>query len=164
MGSAGQEVIIQRVAASQPEVRALVLQLDQLQISLYGLEACNLEPLDLLEQHGVIFGAYVGATLVGIGALKVLVGYAEIKRFYFLAEHRGRGGAAQLIARLESYARARGVDAVCLETGHLQRAAIRFYEKAGYRSVERFGAYTPNPVSVYMKKTLSAATAAPDVH
>lgn len=143
------------VSPSDPAVRALVAELDAYQIGLYGLAACNLEPLDSLAAHGShLLGAFRDDVLVGIGAVKPHGRYAELKRVYFREDARGTGSAAALVARLEAHAAQAGVDHVFLETGHRQLAALRFYEKLGYTRVARFGAYLPNAVSVYMGKCL----------
>ena len=64
---------------------------------------------------------------------------------YVRPSARGRGVARAILARLESEAAARGVARVTLETGDAQRAAIRFYECAGFTRCGAFGAYAAMP-------------------
>lgn len=143
------------VSPFDPAVRELVARLDAYQIGLYGRAACNLEPLESLAEGGAyLLGAHLGGTLIGIGAVKPHDGCAELKRVYFVEAARGTGGAAILVRHLEAHAASQGADHVYLETGRLQHAAIRFYEKLGYARVDRFGSYAPNAVSVYMGKRL----------
>jgi putative acetyltransferase len=135
-------------------VRRLVSALDEYQIGLYGEASCNLEPVEELKNSGaILLGAFDTKVLMGIGAVRVGRTYAEIKRVYFRPEYRGTGAATRLMSELEAQVWTRGLTHIYLETGRLQYAALRFYERLGYVRVERFGAYRPNPVSVYMRKT-----------
>jgi putative acetyltransferase len=74
---------------------------------------------------------------------------------------RGRGVARALLSRLESETRDSGVDVLRLETGVRQIAALRLYERAGFRPCHAFGAYASmNPqaiaTSVFLEKRLGA--------
>jgi len=134
-------------------VRRLVDALDQDQINLYGRASCNLEPIEELESSGaVLLGAFDANALIGIGAVKLESTYAEIKRVYVKRKYRGTGAAAALLKELEAHVWVRGLTHIYLETGSLQVAALRFYERLGYTRVERFGSYRPNAVSIYMGK------------
>jgi len=136
------------------EVKRLVDALDQYQIGLYGAASCNLEPITELQSSGaVLLGAFNATVLMGIGAVKLGTTYAEIKRVYFKPEYRCSGAATVLVTELEAQVWARGLTSIYLETGRLQYAALRFYERLGYTRVERFGLYQPNAVSIYMKKS-----------
>ncbi len=73
---------------------------------------------------------------------------------YVEAACRSTGVAAAILNCLENHARAAGKQLIYLETGRRQSAAIRFYEKSGYRVVGPFGQYRPNPVSIYFGKYL----------
>ena len=55
---------------------------------------------------------------------------------------------------LEDQARAYGYDTLRLETGILQPAAIRLYERVGYRRIECFGPYVGNEQSICFEKAL----------
>jgi putative acetyltransferase len=73
---------------------------------------------------------------------------------------RGRGAAEAMLVRLEQEARAAGLDVLRLETGDKQFAAIRFYERCGFRHCGPFGPYARMPVaniatSVFFEKRLS---------
>jgi GNAT superfamily N-acetyltransferase len=79
---------------------------------------------------------------LGCGALRALgPDVAELKRMYVTPEARGRGIATLLLAALEEEAGRRGWTTLRLETGPRQPEAIALYERAGYRSIEAFGAY-----------------------
>jgi putative acetyltransferase len=80
---------------------------------------------------------------VGCGAVALFEGYAEVKRMY--TRERGRGVGKALLAHIEQDARAAGKPMLRLETGTLQAAAIRLYERAGFRSCNAFGPYATLP-------------------
>jgi putative acetyltransferase len=145
--------MIKRVTSTDENVAALIEKLDKYQVGLYGIESCNLEsPEDLLKNDAYMLGVFLDEKLVGIGSIKLCVEYAEIKRMYFEETSRNTGTANELLSSLEGYAIGKGVNQVYLETGFLQEAAIKFYNKHGYNKIKSFGQYEPNNVSVYMGK------------
>ncbi|WP_066515184.1 GNAT family N-acetyltransferase [Curtobacterium ammoniigenes] len=92
---------------------------------------------------------------VGCGGLRMVAdGVPEVKRMYVRSEHRGTGVAVQLLRRLEEAADAMEAPAIVLETGTEQHAAIRFYEREGYRRIANFGPYAEAPLSVCYAKVL----------
>jgi putative acetyltransferase len=96
---------------------------------------------------GVAFGHVVGE------------GLAEVKRMYVRPEARGRGVARAIMSRLEAEARGRGAEKLVLETGDAQRAAIRFYQRAGFARRAAFGVYASMGLRavercVFFEKTL----------
>lgn len=150
-------MIIRQVQPTDIYVRTLIEKLNQYQIGLYGLDPCNLETAESLENNkAFMLGAYIEEVLVGIGAVKLLEGYAEIKRMYVVESYRGLAIAESILHTLEEHVQQRGIDRIFLETGYLQQAAIRLYKRLGYSQVESFGTYKPNQVSVYFGKTLHA--------
>jgi putative acetyltransferase len=149
------EMIIKPVLPTNPQVVALIEKLNHYQVGLYGIEACNLEtPQSLEKNNAFMLGAYFDEYLAGIGAIKLLDGYAEIKRMYVEEDYRGLSVAENILSTLEAYTKQNGVYKLFLETGNLQHAAIRFYKKSGYLEVESFGKYKPNNVSVYFEKII----------
>jgi putative acetyltransferase len=80
---------------------------------------------------------------------------------YVRPEARGRGVADAVLARVEVEARAAGLAVLRLETGDRQHAAMRFYERAGFRRCDAFGAYAamaPAAIatSVFYEKAIAA--------
>ena len=149
-------VSVTRLGWRDEGVAELVDALDQYQIGLYGRDSCHLESIEALEHSdAVLFGVFDSGVLIGIGAVRIGVEYAELKRVYVRPEYRGGGAAAQLVRALEEEASKRGVRTLCLETGRRHFSALRFYERLGYVRVESFGSYVSNPVSIYMRKELS---------
>jgi putative acetyltransferase len=80
--------------------------------------------------------------------------HGEIKRVFVLPGHRGKGHARSIMLALESWLRQQGIILVRLEVGISQPEALGLYAQLGYRVRGPFGAYTPNPYSVFMEKTL----------
>ncbi|MBT1701529.1 GNAT family N-acetyltransferase [Fulvivirgaceae bacterium PWU4] len=148
-------MIVKQVLPTDKDVVSLIEKLNEYQIGLYGLAACNLEsPESLLVNNAFMVGAFMEDTLIGIGAVKIVDTYAELKRMFVREEYRGLPCATLILTELENYARSKGIAVVFLETGNQHHAAIRFYKRMGYREVDSFGAYRPNDVSVYFSKEL----------
>ena len=66
----------------------------------------------------------------------------EIKRMWIAPDQRGLGLASKLLAFLEHLSRDIGHDLVRLDTNATLTTAIAMYERAGYRSIDR---YNDNP-------------------
>ena len=148
---------IRQVLPTAAHVEELIAKLDQYQISLYGIEACNLESSNsLIKSNAYMLGAFVNGVLCGIGAIKFVADYAEVKRMYVDVEYRGLAVAEKILAALESYAISKGTKALFFETGKLHHAAIKFYVKNGFEQVSSFGRYKANHVSVYFCKSLAS--------
>ena len=80
---------------------------------------------------------------IGCGGLQRLdESTSEIKRMWIHPDWRGLGLGSRLLARLEALAREHGRVRVVLDTNETLAEAIALYERAGYRSIER---YNDNP-------------------
>jgi putative acetyltransferase len=144
-----------RERPDQPEVIALVDELDAYQKPLYPAESHHGIDVAALLQPNVVFAvARDQALAIGCGAVVCEAGWGELKRMYVRPRWRGRGAARALLAFLEGEAKARGVEVLRLETGIRQPEALRFYERAGYRQRGPFGSYGPDPNSLFMEKPL----------
>jgi GNAT superfamily N-acetyltransferase len=80
--------------------------------------------------------------------------YGELKRMYVRPRFRGLGFGKLLLDHLADYARARGVGLLRLETGVHQAAAIRLYERTGFRRIPPFGTYVEDPLSLCYEKRI----------
>ena len=60
----------------------------------------------------------------------------ELRRMYLDRRHRGRGIAQRMLQFAEARARDFGFSMLILSTAEIQRAAISFYRKSGYRLVK----------------------------
>ncbi len=140
----------------QPEVIALIAELDAYQDTLYPPESRHSLDLHSLKQPNVIFvvARSDGGQAVGCGAVVLGSGYGELKRMYVQPNCRGQGVANLVLGQLESEARARGCQLLKLETGPYQPQALALYRRSGYEPRGPFGAYTSDPLSVFMQKSL----------
>jgi putative acetyltransferase len=141
--------------ANQPEVLALIEQLDAHQIPLYPAESHHGIDVAALSQPNVIFAVArdPSGQAVACGAIVIELAYGELKRMFTLPSHRGKGIARALVQWLEAQAQARGCHLFMLETGYLQPEAIALYENLGYSRRGPFGLYTDDPNSVFMHKS-----------
>lgn len=142
------------------EIQSLVAKSDDYLSALYPPESNHAEPLEgLITKNSTFFAAYVDGQLAACGAVKVIDGetkYGEIKRVFVEPQQRGRRLASTLMEHLENHLRGIDVGVVRLEAGPRQPEALQLYRKLGYAERGPFGAYTHDPLSVFMEKTLSA--------
>jgi putative acetyltransferase len=141
----------------QPEVVALIDELDAYQKPLYPPESHHGIAIDALMRPHVLFAvARVEGEAAGCGAVVLNDGWGELKRMFVRPGLRGQGIAQRILAFLESSAGERGLPLMRLETGISQPEALRLYERAGYVRRGPFGEYGPDPLSVFMEKQLKA--------
>ncbi len=81
---------------------------------------------------------------------------------YVRESARGTGVADAIMARLEEETAEAGLSVLRLETGTRQHAALRFYERVGFRRCEVFGDYAALPApaiegSIFCEKPLARA-------
>lgn len=69
---------------------------------------------------------------------------------------RSRGIGKALLNVAEAVAVGQGVRLMQLETGVKSTEAIGLYRRLGYRERGPFGHYIPDPLSVFMEKTLTS--------
>lgn len=87
--------------------------------------------------RGVFLVALHGDQLIGTGAIRPIdAETAELKRMWLLETYHGQGIGYRLINELFAFARAAGYRRVWLSTDDkVQRRAIRFYERLGFRPI-----------------------------
>ena len=141
----------------QPDVIALIADLDAYQDTLYPAEARYALDLNSLCQPHVVFAvARTGSgQAIGCGAAVLGEHHGELKRMFVRPEARGTGVASRIIETLEAAARARGCPELSLETGPYQPEALAFYGKHGYVRCGAFGDYPEHPLSVFMTKRIA---------
>lgn len=155
---AGSVVRIALESPAQPEVQALVDELDAYQKPLYPPESHHGIDLAALQRPEVLFAVvrHGDGTAIGCGALVLGDdGSGELKRMYLRPPWRGGGRAQALLAHLEAEAARRGCTMARLETGIHQHEALAFYARAGYRRRGPYGGYGPDPLSIFMEKDLT---------
>lgn len=139
----------------QAEIERLLEALDAYQSALYPPESNHFLDVEALAAPNVRFiVARRGTTAVGCGALRIDVGYGELKRMYVVPEARGRRLGRLILERIEQEARREGLACLRLETGIRQPEALALYRAAGYVEREAFGEYAADPLSVFMEKIL----------
>ena len=146
---------IQPVSPAKTEVMQLIEQLDAYQSSLYPPESNHLDSIDEMSKSNAFFiAAYSGSGICGIGSVKLIDDYGEIKRVFVPSNQRGKGIAKAIMKELERYLVKQAVVYARLETGIHQKEAIQLYEQLGYDRVDPFGDYKEDPLSVFMEKIL----------
>lgn len=140
----------------RPDIVALLGEADAWYATLYPAESNHLLDVRSLQQPGVSFFVARDAAgrLLGYGAVVDRGEYAEIKRMYVAPAARGLKLGRRLLAALEAHAAGLGRRCLRLETGIHQPAAIGLYRAAGYAGCGPFGNYAPDPLSLFMEKTL----------
>jgi putative acetyltransferase len=99
-----------------------------------------------------------GSTVVGCGALKRLdASHAEVKSMRTLAARKRSGIASLILGHIIAEARRMGFTRLSLETGSAEffAPARRLYEKFGFTYCEPFADYRPDPLSVFLTRTLA---------
>jgi putative acetyltransferase len=149
-------IAVRKTNPTDPDVRALVAELDAYSQSLYPPESNHLDPVEeLAKEHVYFVGAFDDDRLIGCGAVKIMPeGYGEIKRMYVRPEARGKGIGGQILIALELYLEDRGIPVARLETGIANPEALGLYAKLGYARSTPFGSYADDPLSVFMEKRL----------
>jgi len=120
----------------------------------------SVHALDLDGLHGAditFWSAWRDAELLGCGALKDLgERHGEIKSMRTSAAHRREGVASGMLAHLVAEARTHGFGRLSLETGRGAEfaAAHALYARFGFGECAPFGAYAPDPLSVFLTREL----------
>jgi putative acetyltransferase len=140
------------------DATALINELEDHLASLYPAASRHgFSVQKLIDQQVRFVVIRVDGRPAGCGGV-MLVGkdYAELKRMYVRPEFRGRKLGEQLITHLAEHARSHGITRLRLETGIHQVAAIRLYERAGFKPIPPFADYPEDPLSVCFEKVLPA--------
>lgn len=155
-----------------PDSQRLLVAIQAEYRRIYGGEDEGLvDGADFAPGRGAFYVGYAGAVPVAMGGWRRLgelpglsregdgTAYAELKRMYVVPEHRSRGYARAMLARLEAEARAVGITHLVLETGDLQPHAVALYRATGYLDVDGsgFAHYWGSPHNVSLGKALSTS-------
>jgi putative acetyltransferase len=153
--SAAANYHIREASPADPAVRDLIAELDAYNTALYPAESNHFDSPETLAAARVMF-LVVESTgrLVGCGAAKHCGEWAEIKRMFLKPEARGAGLAMQMLERLLEWARQEGLSLARLETGHRSDGALQLYRRAGFQEIPAFPPYAPDPLSIFMERTL----------
>ena len=154
---------VERMDSPTEEARALIAGLDRELSSNYDPHQRHALAFEAIFQpHIHFFIARLNGTAAGCGGVAIYPGFAEVKRMYVHPSARGRGVADAIMDRLADAARQAGRTVLRLETGDRQSAAIRFYERCGFRVCADFEPYSSMPpdniaTSIFMEKWLELA-------
>ncbi|MBB4953389.1 putative acetyltransferase [Agrobacterium vitis] len=149
-------VTIAQEAPRQPDVIRLLTLSDAYMASLYPAESNHLLDVSALEKPGVhFFVARHEGRVVGCAALvEAGDGTTEIKRMFVDPSSRGLSLGKKLLSALEDQAKTLGLAVLRLETGISQPEAIGLYRNAGFKEIDAFAPYRPDPLSMFMEKAL----------
>jgi GNAT superfamily N-acetyltransferase len=139
-----------------PEAQALIDELEAVLAPHYPNTSRHGYSVEKLIREGVAFFVIRCDGLPAGGGGVQLFGeeYGEVKRMYVRPQFRGLGLARRMLDHLTAYAVERGAKRLRLETGIHQCEAIRLYEGMGFRQIEPFGKYKPDPLSRFYGKRL----------
>jgi putative acetyltransferase len=149
-------MIINTESPDQPDVAALLAQLDAYCTALYPVESNHLMPAAALAEPDVLFlvARDIDGSAIGCAALVNRDGYGEVKRMFVAEDKRGLGAGRKLLEHIGIFAAMAGVRTLKLETGVRQPEAIALYERSGFARCAPFGGYPDSPWSVFMEKRL----------
>ncbi|MDY6963925.1 MAG: GNAT family N-acetyltransferase [Pseudomonadota bacterium] len=141
----------------QPEILRLLALSDAYAASLYPAESNHLVDISSLERPSVRFlvARKDGAVAACCALADAGDGTAEIKRMFVDPAWRGLRIGKLLLAAIIDSARQSNLEAIRLETGIHQPEAIGLYRAYGFTDIPPFGAYKPDPLSLFMEKRLS---------
>lgn len=144
--------------ADDAQVGALLLRHMQMMQAETPPESCHvMDPDTLFGAGAVLLAAKDGDVVLGVGALKpVDAHHGELKSMHTAAEARGQGVGRAILRGLIELARSKGMRRLSLETGSaaLFAPARAMYAAQGFEVCPPFGSYRPDPLSVFMTRTL----------
>ena len=147
------------ITAERPDTPDAMQLINELQThleSFYPPESRHGFSIERLVAEGVpFFVLRTDGQPAGCGGVKLFGReFGELKRMYVRPQFRGAGYGELLVHHLAEYARAQGVALLRLETGIHQEAAIRLYERVGFRRIAPFPPYFEDPLSRCYEKAL----------
>ncbi|MEU3657161.1 GNAT family N-acetyltransferase [Streptomyces sp. NPDC032161] len=141
--------------ADDPGLRSLVDAMTSELIPVYELPP-DVQPAPLAPEARYLL-ARTNDQVVGCCAVQpVGPEICELKRMFVSPTVRGKGVADMLLAEAEQLALRLGGRSMLLETGVRQPAAMRLYERAGYRKIANYPPHDQDPLSVCYEKALPA--------
>lgn len=140
---------------TDPQVVRMIAESDRYYAALYPAESNHLlEPSSLLAPNVSFFVARDAEAICGFGAVVATPPYGEIKRMYVDRSARRRGIGRDILMAIERRARELNLVRLRLETGVRQPEAIALYAAHGFAQIGPFGHYAPDPLSMFMEKSL----------
>jgi putative acetyltransferase len=126
--------------------------------ALYPAESIHsTSATDLSGPSSLFLGVADEQNMIGCGSVMIIEGdirYGELKRVFIKEAYRGQGLSRKLICALEDHLIKNLVEWVRLETGIYQAEALGLYQSLGYAERGPYGAYSLDPLSIFMEKYL----------
>lgn len=149
---------IQPDGVETPDVAALLMHHFETMRANSPISSCHvMTPADLLETGVTLLSARENGVLLGVGGLRQLsADHGELKSMHTAQTARGRGVGRAVLLALMARAREMGLKRVSLETGTIDLfdAAQGLYAAEGFVACPPFGDYVPDPLSVFMTRSL----------
>lgn len=144
------------------DVRGLIAALNETALALTPREFTHhLTVEQMAGPEMTVFVARENGLAIAMGALRRHPGaIGEVKRMYTLPDNQGRGIGGRILSEIETLARREGLKALVLETGSNIFAALRVYERAGFRSSRPVLDYPPSPHTAFFEKPLLVSVSA----
>ena len=152
---------ISAISPTHPDAAPLLDALSETLASITGDSGrSSFDPSDVTVPGAAFVVAYAApGQPVGCGAYRPLGdGVAELKRMFAKPDSKGVGLA--ILEHLETLACRDGYRELWLETRAVNRRAVSFYERNGYRVIPNFGKYVGKPEAVCFAKTLRTGVSA----
>jgi len=152
------DIAVEAVRPDAPDAASLISELEAHLASIYPPESRHGFSIERLIAESVAFFVLrVKNQPAGCGGIKFIDGeYGEIKRMYVRPQFRLLGLGRVILDHLADYACKQSITVLRLETGMEQQAAIRLYERAGFRRISRFEPYVDSPLSLCFEKRMRA--------
>ncbi len=126
------------------DVQTLVQALYAEQFGMYGFaDSPDAQAVsDYVVPQGLLLVGYTpSGDPVGCGGYRTYdqdERLVEVRKMFVAPDHRGQGLGWSILHHLEQHAVTHGARGIVLETGSLNRAAIRLYSAAGYRPIPSY--------------------------
>ena len=141
-----------------PEIAAFLDGHVREMLSISPPESKHALDLEALRTPGITFWSVRdGSAVVGCGALKRLDAcHGEVKSMRTAVARKRSGIASMMLEHIIAEARRMGFTRLSLETGSAEffAPARGLYEKFGFEYCEPFAGYRPDPLSVFLTRTL----------
>lgn len=148
-------IAIARERPDTADAMLLIGELEAVLSPLYAAENRHGYSVEKLIREGVhFFVARAEGVPAACGGIQFYPGFGELKRMFVRDAWRGRGLGLAMLEHLAAHAGANGCALLRLETGVHQHAAIRLYERWGFRKIEPFPPYKSDPASLCYEKRL----------
>lgn len=112
----------------------------------------TVEQVQVRLEHMTVLVATADGTVVGTISATTSGEQGHLRGMAVRPEWRGTGAAAQLLAAIENWLRARGCREVTLDTTEPLKSAISFYEKHGYSRSGSVSDFFGMPLIEYIKR------------